>query len=72
MLLLSRVKLTRLAQLEGLRTKEALLHTFIREITVPGICFRSDCDGILEYHERNVLALVLLVVAILCKAVYER
>jgi hypothetical protein len=33
---LSHVKLTRLAQLEGLRTKEALLHTYIREITVPG------------------------------------
>jgi hypothetical protein len=46
--LLSHVKLTRLAQLEGLRTKEALLHTYVREITVPGICFRSDCGGILE------------------------
>jgi hypothetical protein len=46
--LLSHVNLTRLAQLEGLRTKEALLHTYIREITVPGICFRSDCVGILE------------------------
>jgi hypothetical protein len=34
---LSHVKLTRLAQLEGFRTKEALLHTYIREITVPGI-----------------------------------
>jgi hypothetical protein len=45
---LSHVKLTRLAQLEGFRTKEALLHIYIREITVPGICFRSDCDGIAE------------------------
>lgn len=46
--LLSHVKLTRLAQLEGFRTKEALLRIYIREITVPGICFRSDCDGITE------------------------
>ena len=43
---LSHVKLTRLAQLEGFRTKEALLRIYIREITVPGICFRSDCDGV--------------------------
>jgi len=45
---LSHVKLTRLAQLEGFRTKEALLHIYIREITVPGICFRSNCDGVAE------------------------
>ena len=42
---LSHVKLTRLAQLEGFRTKEALLHTYIREVIVPGICFRPDCHG---------------------------
>ena len=45
---LSNVKLTRLAQLEGFRTKEALLHIYVREITVPGICFQSDCDGVAE------------------------
>ena len=45
---LSHVKITRLAQLEGFRTKGALLHIYIREITVPGICFQSDCDGVAE------------------------
>jgi len=45
---LSHVKLTRLARLKGFRTKEALLHIYIREITVPGICFRSNCDGVAE------------------------
>ena len=45
---LSHVKLTRLAQLEGFRTIEALLHLYIRETTVPGICFRPDCDGVAE------------------------
>jgi hypothetical protein len=66
---LSHVKLTRLAQLEGLRTKEALLHTYVREITVPGICFRSDCDGISEVPRDERAGTCLLVVAILCKAV---
>jgi hypothetical protein len=45
---LSHVKLTRLAQLEGFRTKEALFHIYIREIIVPGICSRSDCEGVAE------------------------
>jgi hypothetical protein len=45
---LSHVKLTRLAQLEGSRTIEALLQLYIRETTVPGICFRPDCDGVAE------------------------
>jgi hypothetical protein len=45
---LSHVKLTRLAQLEGFRTKEALLRIYIREMTMLGICFRSNCDEITE------------------------
>jgi hypothetical protein len=44
----SRVKLTRLAQLEGFRAIEALLHLYIRETTVPGICFRPECNGVAE------------------------
>jgi hypothetical protein len=34
---LSHVKLTRLAQLEGFRTIEALLHLYIRETLAPGL-----------------------------------
>src|SRR5689334_3420946 len=51
---LSHVKLTRLAQLEGFRKKEALLHTYIREVIVPGICFRPDCHGAgVELHQNR-------------------
>ena len=41
---LSHLKLTRLAELEGFRTKEALLHAYIGEITLPGICMNLGCD----------------------------
>ena len=41
---LSHLKLTRLAELEGFRTKEALLHAYISEIIVPGICMNPGCD----------------------------
>ena len=45
---LTHVKLTRLAELEGFRTKEALLHVHIRDVIVPGICLRPGCDGVAE------------------------
>ena len=51
---LSHLKLSRLAELEGFRTKEGLLHTYIRETVVPGICMRPDCEGVasVDRHER--------------------
>ena len=50
---LSHLKLTRLAELEGFRTKEAPLHAYISEITVPGICMDLGCDTTPWSHSTN-------------------
>jgi hypothetical protein len=41
---ISHTKLTRLAELTGLPTKEALLNQYISDTIVPGICMNPGCD----------------------------
>ena len=41
---ISHTKLTRLAELTGFPTKEALLNQYISDTIVPGICMNPGCD----------------------------